>query len=180
MAKQKTIPTEREYIVPLKKETNKVQIHKRTPKAIKALKQFIARHMRVPERDTSKVKLDKWLNKEIWFRGIKSPPAKIKVKATKKGENVYVELVDIPDKIKFAKAREEKQRKESEKKVKEKKEKQPKEEKTKEEEKKEEEKEKSVKEFDQEKSQQKAKEAKHTQIEKHQTKTPKRKTPATR
>jgi len=42
--------------------------------------------MRVPDRDVSKVKLDIYLNQEIWFRGKKKPPAKIKVRVKKEGE----------------------------------------------------------------------------------------------
>jgi large subunit ribosomal protein L31e len=49
----------------------------------------------------------------MWARGIKNPPAKIKVKATKKGENIIVELVNYPEKLKFKKAREERQGKEA-------------------------------------------------------------------
>lgn len=115
MAK-KEIPVEREYIIPLRKRISTVPRYRRTPKAIKVIKEFIAKHMRVAERDLNKVKIDKWLNQEIWFRGIQNPPNKIKVKAKRDGENVIVTLVDLPDKIKFAKAREDKQKSESEKK----------------------------------------------------------------
>ena len=120
MAKNKTIPSEREYIINLRREIMKVPRYRRTPKAIKAIKQFIAKHMRIPDRDLNKVKIDKWLNQEMWFRGIQNPLTKIKVKAKKEGENIIVSLVDIPEKIKFQIAREEKSKKASEK-VKEKK-----------------------------------------------------------
>ncbi|MBI2628944.1 50S ribosomal protein L31e [Candidatus Pacearchaeota archaeon] len=120
MTKNKAIPAEREYIINLRREIMKVPRYRRTPKAIKAIKQFIAKHMRVPDRDLNKVKIDKWLNQEMWFRGIQNPLAKIKVKAKKDGENIIVSLVDIPEKIKFQMVREEKSKKASEK-VKEKK-----------------------------------------------------------
>jgi len=101
-------PTERQYIINLRREILKVPRYKRTPKAIKAIKQFIAKHMRIPDRDVSKVKLDKYLNQEIWFRGIKNPITKVKVKAKYQDENVIVELVELPKKWQFVKAREDK------------------------------------------------------------------------
>ena len=63
MAKTKQIPVEREYIINLRREIMKVPRYKRTPKALKAIKEFIAKHMRVAERDIKKVKIDKWLNR---------------------------------------------------------------------------------------------------------------------
>ena len=120
MAKNKTIPVEREYIINLRREIMKVPRYRRTPKAIKAIKQFIAKHMRVPDRDLKKVKIDKWLNQEMWFRGIQNPLTKIKVKAKKEEENIIVSLAEIPEKIKFQIAREEKSKQAAEK-VKEKK-----------------------------------------------------------
>lgn len=120
MAVKKQIANEREYIVNLRREILKVQYYKRTPKAVKAVKQFVARHMRVPERDLRKVKLDKYLNQELWFRGIKNPPTKLKIKCKRDGENIIVTLVELPDRWKFAKAREEKKIEESKKTKKEK------------------------------------------------------------
>jgi len=64
--------------------------------------------MRIYDRDLDNIKLSKFVNEFIWARGIKNPPHKIKVKAIKQGEIVRVELVDMPDKLKFKKAREEK------------------------------------------------------------------------
>ncbi|MBS3072741.1 50S ribosomal protein L31e [Candidatus Pacearchaeota archaeon] len=107
---------EREYTIPLRREYLKVKRHKRTPKTVKAVKQFIARHMKVENRDLKKVKIDKWLNNELWFRGIKNPPNKIKVKAVKEGDIVKVSLVNIPEKVKYAIERENKDKKEQEKK----------------------------------------------------------------
>lgn len=108
MAKTKTPSTEREYVIPLRREILKVPRHKRTPKAIKAIKQFLAKHMRIPDRDVSKIKLDDYLNKEIWHKGIKNPPTKIKVKVKREGELIRVTLVDLPDRFKFEQARKDK------------------------------------------------------------------------
>src|SRR3989338_703162 len=106
---------EREYIIPLRKEWRKVANYRRTGKAIKAIKQFIARHMKVPDRDVEKVKLDVYLNQEIWFRGRKKPPAKIKVRARKEGEIVKVELAEMPEHWKFVQQKKLKLHKPSEK-----------------------------------------------------------------
>ena len=110
---------EREYIVPLRKEWLKVPEYKRANKAIKALKQFIAKHMKIYDRDLKKIKIDQILNNEIRFRGMKKPPAKIKVKAIKLDNGIVkVELVNIPAHIKFQKLREEKKKQVLDKKVK--------------------------------------------------------------
>jgi len=108
---QKTKALEREYTIPLRREFMKVRRHKRTPKAVKAVKQFIAKHMKVADRDLRNVRLDKWLNNELWFRGIKNPPHKIKVKAVKEGDIVKVTLLNIPERIKYAIERENKDEK---------------------------------------------------------------------
>ena len=107
MAETKQI-TEREYIVPLRRSFLKVQRYNRTSKAIKELKEFIARHMKVPERDLSKIKLDVHLNNELWFKGRKNPPSKIKVKAWRDGEVIKVELTELPTQLMFKKAKLEK------------------------------------------------------------------------
>jgi len=100
--KENKIVLEREYVVPLRRKWQAVPEFRRTPKAIKALKEFIAKHMKVEERDLRKVLLDKWLNNEMWHRGIRKPAAKLKVKAKKfEDGTVIVELVDIPEKIKW-------------------------------------------------------------------------------
>lgn len=110
---------EREYIVPLRKEWLKVPEYKRANKAVKALKQFIAKHMKIYDRDLRKIKVEQDLNNEIRFRGIKKPPAKIKVKAIKlDNDTVRVELVNLPAHVKFARLREEKKKTELDKKAK--------------------------------------------------------------
>ena len=110
---------EREYIVPLRKGWLKVPEYKRANKAVKTLKEFLARHMKIYNNDLRNIKLDIDLNNEIRFRGMKKPPAKIKVKAVKFEDGIVrVELVDIPEKLKFKRLREEKKDKANEKKAK--------------------------------------------------------------
>jgi ribosomal protein L31E len=166
MAKATQAPVktfEREYVIPLRSEWRKVPRYKRTAKGVKAIKEFIAKHMRVVDRDTSKVKLDVYLNNELWFRGAKHTYNKIKVRAKKEGEIVRVELVLEPEKIKFLKARQEKIHKKTEKKeVKPEEKKETLEEKTEEEKKDESEKEKSAAQSKEKFAEQAAKAQKHT------------------
>lgn len=109
---------EREYIIPLRRKYQKVPRYKKTPKAIRTIKVFLAKHMKIKDRDLNKVKLDSYVNEYIWARGIKNPPHKIKIRAIKEkiGEDeiIKVELVDYPKNLKFKKARQERKAKESE------------------------------------------------------------------
>ena len=122
MAKKQEEPKivlEREYIVPLRKGWLKVPKYKRAKKAVKTLKEFLAQHMKIYDRDLRKIKIDVILNNELRFRGMKKPPARIKIKA-KKFDNdiVRVELVDVPAHVKFTRLRKEKKKAEIDKKVK--------------------------------------------------------------
>lgn len=93
---------ERIYTIPLRREWMKVPRYKRARKGVVALKEFIAHHMSVPHRDVKNVKLDMYLNNQLWFRGPRNAPARVKVKATKKGNIVHVTFVEIPAHVKFA------------------------------------------------------------------------------
>jgi len=102
---------EREYVIPLRNKWKRVPRYKRANKAIKAIKEFLAKHMKIRDRDLKKIKIDTYLNEEIWFRGIKKPPARIKIKAVKEGDIVKAELYEFSEKLKFKKAREDKREK---------------------------------------------------------------------
>lgn len=106
--KKEITELEREYVIPLRKEYLKVQKFRKAKKAVKAIKQFLAKHMKVEERDIRKVKVDRYLNEEIWAKGIAKPPTKIKVKAIKKDGIVYAELAEIPEYVKFKMAKDKK------------------------------------------------------------------------
>lgn len=166
--KAKTPEIEREYIINLRSELLKVPRYRRTPKAVKAIKQFIARHMKIVDHDTTKVKLDRFLNEELWFRGIQNPPTKIKVKAKKEGEFVMVSLAEVPQIVQYKidrenKVKEKSQKIKSEKKKAEEPVKKEAEEKSSEEKTEEKEKEQAVKEAELESTKIKAKEQKHAQ-----------------
>jgi len=99
---------EREYVIPLRKAWLKVPMYERTGKAIKAIKIFLAKHMKVEDRDVNKVKIDIYLNNELWYKGRTNPPSKIKVKVVKEDGIVKVDFIEIPKHVKFLKAKHEK------------------------------------------------------------------------
>ncbi|MEM4719547.1 MAG: 50S ribosomal protein L31e [Candidatus Pacearchaeota archaeon] len=99
---------EREYIINLRKKVIKVPRYRRAKKAIRALKEFLARHMKVEKRDIKKVKIDKYLNEEIWHKGIRKPIMKLKIRAKKIKGIVYAELAEMPKILVFKKKKEEK------------------------------------------------------------------------
>ncbi len=105
MAEIKADKLEREYVIPLRIKWKRVPRYKKANRAVKAIKEFLVQHMKIRDRDLNKIKVDKFLNEFVWFRGIKNPPAKIKVKAIKEGEIVRVELSELPKDLKFKKAR---------------------------------------------------------------------------
>ncbi|MBM3230194.1 hypothetical protein FJZ22_00870 [Candidatus Pacearchaeota archaeon] len=109
--------TTREYTIPLRRFWKNVQQYNRTAKAVKTIKTYVAKHMKVADRDVDKVKLDVYFNNELWFRGRANPPAKITVKATKEGEIVKVTFAQQPKHITFAQARHAKVHKQAEKKA---------------------------------------------------------------
>ena len=108
--KEKIVELEREYIVPLRRGFLNVPPYRRAKKAIRVLKEFMVRHMNVRDGDLRKVKIDRFLNNEIWFRGIKKPLNKVKVLAKKIEGVVYVELADVPDIVRYKINWEEKRR----------------------------------------------------------------------
>ena len=100
---EKKNETERVYTIPLRSQVNKVPTYKRANKAIRTIKEFLVRHMKIRDRDLDKVKIDRYLNEFIWYRGIKKPPAKIKVIVTMDGEFVRAELAELGAKYGFKK-----------------------------------------------------------------------------
>ena len=83
MAKTTEKTLERTYNVPLRKEYMKAPRWNRTKKAVTALRQFLAKHMK-----SEKVLLSKELNEEMWKYGIQNPPHHVKVNAVKDDKGV--------------------------------------------------------------------------------------------
>lgn len=113
MAKKEPVieKIEKEYIIPLRRKWAKVPRYKRANKAIRTIKEFLVRHMKIRDRDLNKIKLDKQLNEFVWARGIRKPVNKVKVKVILEGDLVRVELAELPEALKFKKARLEKREK---------------------------------------------------------------------
>lgn len=85
-----TTVLERTYNVPLRKEYQKAPNWKRTGKAVVALREFIAHHMKSKD-----VRVEKEVNEQLWKHGIKNPPHHVKVTASKNDKGaVRVALFD--------------------------------------------------------------------------------------
>ena len=82
---------ERTYNVPLRKEYRKVPRWRKTKKAVKALREFLVKHMK-----SENISIGEDVNNELWKHGIRNPPHHIKVNCAKndKGE-VKVSLFGV-------------------------------------------------------------------------------------
>ena len=79
---------ERIYTIPLRREFRKAPIYRRTKRALREVKEFLAKHMKAEE-----VKIGKYLNLELWKHGRKNPPSRIKIKAVR--ETVKIKEKDV-------------------------------------------------------------------------------------
>ena len=73
---------ERVYVVPLWKVRSTGRGLHRAKKAVHFLRSFITRHMKNPN-----VKISTEVNQELWSRGIRNPPRRIKVKVVRTAED---------------------------------------------------------------------------------------------
>jgi large subunit ribosomal protein L31e len=88
MAKKETKPKlERSYNIPIRKRTRATAKHKKTPRAVRVVREFLQKHMKAEE-----VKLGPQLNLHLWKHGIKNPPHHVKVHAIKEEDVVKAEL----------------------------------------------------------------------------------------
>ncbi len=76
------IVEERIYTVPLTKAWS-VPKKKRTPRAMRVLKEFIKKHMKPEE-----LLISTEVNEFLWSKGIQGAPRKIRIKAVKDVDNV--------------------------------------------------------------------------------------------
>ncbi len=77
--------------------------NKRVPRAIRILKDFVKRHMKLrdqrepmeEEEEGGRLTISNEVNQRIWSRGIKKPPRKVRVRVTRDKEgNVAVHLAE--------------------------------------------------------------------------------------
>jgi large subunit ribosomal protein L31e len=74
------IVEERTYTIPLRRVWGPPR-GKRTPRAVRLLRAFVKRHMKVEN-----VEISNEVNEELWARGIRKPPRKITVRLVKDKE----------------------------------------------------------------------------------------------
>jgi len=79
---------ERIYTINLSRALS-VPRKKRAPRALRLIREFAARHMKVEAED---VKIEPEVNEAIWRRGIEKPPRRITVKMVKEEGAVRVSL----------------------------------------------------------------------------------------
>jgi large subunit ribosomal protein L31e len=65
------------YIIPLR-DVKKAPRWKRSNRAIKDIRTFLARHMKSED-----IKLDRTINEKVWSQGSQNPPRRIRVRAMK-------------------------------------------------------------------------------------------------
>ena len=87
--KDKGKDDEKVYTIPLR-DAWKGPCKKRAKKCMYVIREFVKRHMK-----TEKVKIGTALNHEIWCRGIKNPPRKLKVQVVPHEGVVWVELQGV-------------------------------------------------------------------------------------
>lgn len=86
---------EKKLTIPLRKAFLKVPIHQRTKKAVKALNEFVFKHLKVDD-----VKIGKYLNLKMWEKGNRNPPHKVEVVAEiitekKKGKEIKIARIEL-------------------------------------------------------------------------------------
>lgn len=91
MTKKSSPPkNERVYNIPLRKHFVNAPRTKRAKRAVRTVKDFVKRHMKVEN-----VAVGKSLNEEIWKRGIQNPPPKVSVICLKDGDRCSVDLIGV-------------------------------------------------------------------------------------
>jgi large subunit ribosomal protein L31e len=76
---------ERTYTIPLRKEWIKAPKYRRAKKAVRAVKEFLAKHMKAEIED---VRVGKFINLELWKHGIKNPPPRVRITVIKDDKGI--------------------------------------------------------------------------------------------
>ncbi|MCD1295329.1 50S ribosomal protein L31e [Methanocella sp. CWC-04] len=76
--------TEQIYTIPLR-EVKNYPTWKKSNKAVKVIREYLSRHMKV---DESSIRINKSLNEAVWSKGIEKPPSKVRVKAIKAEDGI--------------------------------------------------------------------------------------------
>jgi large subunit ribosomal protein L31e len=92
MAEKKTTEKlERTYIIPVRKDTIKVERWRRAKRAMSFIRAFMKRHMKCDN-----VKMGQELNELVWARGGKYVPNKVEIYAVKEDDVVRMNLKGAP------------------------------------------------------------------------------------
>lgn len=84
------VELERVYSIRLRHKMKRYPRWLRAKKAVKYVRKFLSRHMKV---DPENIKIDTAINEKIWERGAEKPPVRIKVRAVKFDDGIVeVEL----------------------------------------------------------------------------------------
>ena len=83
------MPIERTYIIPLSK-IKKVPRQKRAPRAMRFIKEFLAKHMKAEQKN---IKLDPLISEKVWERSIEKIPSKVRVKVTKQDDGSVIAVL---------------------------------------------------------------------------------------
>ncbi|CAB50425.1 50S ribosomal protein L31e [Pyrococcus abyssi] len=83
------------FTVPIRKIKKIVPRWKRAPRAVKFVREFVARHAKAQE-----VIISTKVNEKIWERGIEKPPSRLRVKVKveeedRDGKKVRIAYVDL-------------------------------------------------------------------------------------
>jgi large subunit ribosomal protein L31e len=78
MGEKSRAPVTREYTINLHKRLHGINFKKRAPRAVKEVKKFAAKMMH-----TKDVRIDVKLNKELWSRGIKNVPFRLRLRISR-------------------------------------------------------------------------------------------------
>jgi len=86
---------ERIFTIPLR-DVKRVPRYQRANVAIRLVRKYISRHMKVDANDPEEFYMEDRVNERIWSRGAQKPPSKIRVQATKY-EDGKVEIILLDD-----------------------------------------------------------------------------------
>ena len=88
MSEERRVVLERTYVVPLVKARKKT-VYKRTPRAVRILRDFVKRHMKAEA-----VVILPRVNEVLWRQSVRNPPRRIVIKAVKYDDGTVE--VDLP------------------------------------------------------------------------------------
>jgi large subunit ribosomal protein L31e len=81
----------RTYTIPLRDAYQEKPPQQKAPRAVKAIKSFLSKHMKTEE---DSVKVSSTLNQVVWANGARNPPAKVTVVAEPRDTDVHVMTED--------------------------------------------------------------------------------------